>query len=156
MIAPLAETGGKAAVFIFISNDCPVSNRYAPEIRRLHDLFSKQGIVFWLVHADSGESEEAIRTHAKAYDLPKTILLDREQRLVRRLEAKVTPEAVVVAPGGRTVYRGRIDNRYVDFGKARREPTERDLEEVLVAVAAGQPVAKRNAPAIGCYIPSLP
>src|ERR1700686_4625573 len=33
----------KAIVFLFISVDCPVSNRYAPEIRRLNEKFARGG-----------------------------------------------------------------------------------------------------------------
>ena len=38
MIGALAMT-----VLIFISTDCPISNRYAPEIKRLHDEFAPKG-----------------------------------------------------------------------------------------------------------------
>ena len=45
------------------------------------------------------------------------------------------------APSGpRLVYRGRIDDRYVDFGTARAAPTTRDLEQVLDAIVAGEAV----------------
>jgi len=53
------------------------------------------------------------------------------------------------------VYRGRIDDRYVDFGRARAAPTSRDLREVLQALARGGPVAPRTTAAVGCSIPQL-
>src|ERR1043166_4081682 len=46
---PFQEKGA-AIVFIFVSNDCPISNRYAPEVKRLHEKFHPKGVVFWLVH----------------------------------------------------------------------------------------------------------
>src|SRR5436190_5313008 len=36
-VDPFAAPGAKATVFIFISTDCPISNRYAPEIRRFEE-----------------------------------------------------------------------------------------------------------------------
>ena len=38
------------------------------------------------------------------------------------------------------MYRGRIDDQYVDFGKARPEATKHDLEEVIQAALARQPI----------------
>ena len=37
-------------VLIFVSTDCPVSNRYAPEITRLLEEFSPRGVRFQLVY----------------------------------------------------------------------------------------------------------
>ena len=60
--------------------------------------------------------------------------------LVTVAAATVTPEAAVFA-GGRLVYHGRIDDRYVDLGLERPSPTKRDLADALAAVLAGKPVA---------------
>jgi len=54
------------------------------------------------------------------------------------------------------VYHGRIDNRYVQLGKARPAATHEDLEEALAAVLAGTPVKVSSTRAIGCSIPVLP
>src|SRR4029453_7812840 len=55
-VEPLRVKDAKAIVFIFLRTDCPISNRYAPEVRRLHDKFAKIGVKFWLVYPDPGES----------------------------------------------------------------------------------------------------
>ena len=47
--------GTKAIVFLYVSVECPISNRYAPEIRRLHDAFAARGLVFRIVY-QSAES----------------------------------------------------------------------------------------------------
>jgi len=57
--------------------------------------------------------------------------------------------------GRRMVYRGRIDNWHVAFGKARPAPTTRDLEAILEAVVEGKPVTSTTTPAIGCFISDL-
>src|SRR3989338_8852277 len=51
----------KAIVFVFLSVDCPISNRYAPEVRRLYDTFAKGGVSFLLIYPNHAESSEAIR-----------------------------------------------------------------------------------------------
>lgn len=49
-------------------------------------------------------------------------------------------------------YHGRIDNRYVTFGKALPEPSVRDLEDALEAVLAGRSLRASRTKAIGCAI----
>ena len=154
-VEPLLANGAKAIVFIFIRTDCPLSNRYAPEVRRLHDRFAKSGVRFWLVYPDPGESGETIRNHIKEYEYRLSALRDPEHKLVKMSGAQVTPEAAVFLPGGRIVYRGRIDDRYVAFGKARPAPTTRDLEQVLEAVLEGKQITNKTTAAIGCFIPDL-
>ena len=66
----------------------------------------------------------------------------------------VTPE-VAVMNGTRVLYRGRIDDRYVEFGKDRLTPTRHDLEDALDAVIAGKNVTQRETRAVGCIISDL-
>ena len=154
-VEPLLAKDAKAIVFIFIRTDCPLSNRYAPEVRRIHDKFVKSAVRFWLVYPDPGESGEIIRNHIKEYEYRLSALRDPEHKLVKMTGAQVTPEAAVFLPGGRMVYRGRIDDRYVALGKARPAPTTRDLEQVLEAILEGKQVTNRTTAAIGCFIPDL-
>ncbi len=155
---PLDTRGVPVTVFVFTRPDCPISNRYAPELRRLHERFARAGVAFWLVYPDPTEPVEAIRRHVEEYRYPFGALRDPEHSLVARTQARVTPEAAVflAEPSGpRLVYTGRIDDRYESLGRKRAAPTTRDLERVLEAVLAGEAVASRTVPAIGCSIPPL-
>ena len=152
-IDPLSKTDARATVFVFLRSDCPISNRYAPEVRRLAQQFAPSGITFWLVYPDPDESIETIRRHLKEYDYRLPALRDANQTLTRKAGVLVTPEAAVFSSGSQLVYRGRIDDRFIDFGKARPAPTTRDLEEVLEAIIAGKPVVSRTTSAVGCSIP---
>lgn len=148
-----AEEGLQGIVLLFVSVDCPISNRYAPEFQRLYSSYSPQGIRFWLVYPDPDQTPEQVREHTKDYRLEIPALRDPEHAAVRRAQANVTPEAALFTPAGERIYHGRIDNRAVDFGVERPEPTQRDLIEVLDALLAGRPIPHRHAPAVGCYIP---
>ena len=79
-------------------------------------------------------------------------VIDHARRAVALSGATVTPEAAVWAEGSGLVYRGRIDDLYVDFGKQRVEPSQRDLREVLDAILSGEIPPFRSTKAIGCYI----
>jgi hypothetical protein len=144
--------GTRAIVFLFISVDCPISNRYAPEVRRLNEKFAPRGVVFRLVYPNPAESAEAIRDHLKDYRYPVGAMRDPRQQLARFATATITPEAAVYDPLGRRLYLGRIDDRYVNLGLERPAPTRRDLEEALDATLEGKPVRQSMTQAVGCYI----
>jgi hypothetical protein len=88
---------------------------------------------------------------AFAYTGAALALRDPDHALVKAAGATITPEAAVFA-GGRFVYRGRIDDRYVDLGVERPAATKRDLAEALAAVIAGRPVTPPTTQAVGCFI----
>ena len=145
--------GVNVIVFLFTSTECPISNRYAPEVRRLAAAFAPQGVVFRLIYADPAEKDAAVRDHMAAFAYAGTTeaLRDPEHALVKFTGATITPEVAVYAHG-RIQYRGRIDDRFVDFGVERPAPAHRDLADALAAVVAGKPVAQPSTQAIGCYI----
>jgi AhpC/TSA family protein len=153
---PFADKSTTAVVLIFISNDCPIANRYAPEINRLYTRFKGRGVAFWLVHADPNESPKDIRQHAREYRLIPPELRDPQHQLVTLAHVDVTPSAAVFLPDRRLVYHGRIDDRFVELGRERPEALHHELCEVLEAVVNYQPIPVAAAKAIGCYIPEAP
>jgi thiol-disulfide isomerase/thioredoxin len=148
---PLAGPSG-VSVLIFVRTDCPLSNRYAPELNRLYRKFAGHGAKFFIVYADPGESREAIYRHLREFRFPGIALRDPAHTLVRRAKATVTPEAAVFSRRGELVYHGRIDNRFVELGKSLQAPTRHDLEEAIEAALNGRPPDEPTTPAIGCYL----
>ena len=144
--------GAKAIVFLFVSVECPISNRYAPEMRRVHDAFAPRGVAFRLVYPNPAESPAMIRAHVKDYNLPGGALRDPKQALATFAQATITPEAAIYDVLNRRVYLGRIDDRYVSLGLERPAATRHDLQDALVATLAGTRVSAPTAPAVGCYI----
>jgi thiol-disulfide isomerase/thioredoxin len=144
-------SSSKTTVLIFVRTDCPISNRYAPELERLYKEFASSA-AFYLVYADATNTVDVIRKHMSEYGYTFGALRDPGHELVKLARARVTPEAAVFSARGQLLYHGRIDNRYVDFGKAMPQPTKRDLEEALQSVLAGKPVGVASTPAIGCFL----
>ena len=138
---PLAGTRG-VVVLLFTRTDCPISNRYAPEVGRLADAFANRGVDIWLVYPDPRTTAEQITAHLGEYRSPCSALRDPRHALVARAGATVTPEAAVFNASREMVYCGRIDDRYVTFGQARPEPTRRDLENAIEAALSGAIVAE--------------
>jgi hypothetical protein len=145
---------GKARVrvFLFARTDCPITNRYAPELQHIAAEFAKRDVQFWMVYPDPDETESGIAAHMARFQLPGKALRDPGHKLSRRAQATVSPQAAVFNQAGQLVYSGRIDDRYVDFGKTRPAPTTHDLEAAVTAVLAGKPVAQARTHAVGCYL----
>lgn len=153
-----AATPGKpaiASVFLFARTDCPISNRYAPEVKKIVGEFSPRGVVFAMVYVDPKETPDAIRAHLKEYAYPVPGLRDPRHELVRATGARVTPSAAVFDAAGALVYVGRIDDRTPAFGVVRQAPTRRDLALALDDVLAHRAVAVAKTEAVGCFITDL-
>lgn len=144
-----------ATVFLFVRTDCPITNRYAPELARLNQEFEGRGVRFWLIYADHTETSESIQKHIAEYHFPGTPLRDPNRELAAVAHAKVAPECAVFDSAGRLMYHGRIDDRYVDFGKARASAQTHDLEEAISDVLAHKPVPQSETRAIGCSLADI-
>jgi AhpC/TSA family len=155
----LAPAGSRAVVLFFAASDCPIANRYIPEIQRLAREFGPRGIQVWFVYPNPGDSANVVRAHDVEYAITTAnTALDTQQTLVRMAHVTVTPEAAVFVPEGselREVYRGRIDDRYIAFGQERPQAQHHDLEDAIRAVLAQQPVPQPGGPPIGCSIVTL-
>jgi hypothetical protein len=148
----LAGPGIRVVVLVFAASDCPISNRYVPEIARLNKEFSSQGVRFWWVFPNPEDTAQVVSQHLKDFAIHEDALLDRDQALVKRANATTTPEAAVFSADLREVYDGRIDDRYLDIGQERPQPQHHDLETAIAAALAGKPVPQPGGPPVGCSI----
>lgn len=149
---PLKPEDRKATVVIFTLPDCPIANAFAPEINRLVADYSAKGVGVYLAHVDRDLTAAVARKHAADYSLRCPVLLDSQHALVKALGATRTPQAFLLDAKGQTVYRGRINNLFADYGRRRQAVTQHDLRAALDAVLAGKPVSQPVTEAIGCHI----
>ena len=150
---PLAPSPRQNHLLFFIATDCPISNRYVPELTRLCRAYQPRGVRCFTIYPEA-VNEGAVKRHRQEYGIDPAIpaILDRDHRLVAAAGPRVTPEAAIYSAAGR-LYRGRIDNWYIDVGRSRREATQHDLRLALDATLAGRPIASPETEAIGCVIP---
>jgi hypothetical protein len=115
-------------------------------------------VAFRLVYVDPARRRRRSGATRAPYGPRCDVLRDPRHELVRLVAATVTPEAASRrrSRGPRLVYRGRIDDRAVDFGRARPQPRTRDLADVLETLTAGHDLTLRTTTAVGCFIPELP
>lgn len=145
-------SSGKATVLLFLGVDCPISNRYSPEINALVKTYESRGIKFVGVYCDPAESAKSIAEHQAKFGCHFEAVHDTQRVLQKLCGATTTPEVAVLQTDGTLVYRGRIDNRYVTFGTMRSKATESDLEDVLKSLEAGHSIVPRVTKPVGCTI----
>lgn len=152
---PPGKSGAAATVVYFVTHDCPISNKYAPEIGRICSEYSPEGVRCLMAYVDPTITVADIEQHREAFGLMEPAVHDTDHALVARAGATITPEAAVFDRAGGLAYRGRIDNLYASLGTPRRRATQLDLRRALGELAAGQPVSQPRTQAVGCYIPNL-
>jgi hypothetical protein len=156
-ITSLAGNDTKYVAAVFVATDCPISNRYLPLLAKLSHQFAPRGVRLWLVYPNPGDTLAAVRAHQSQYpaaaSLPQLIAPDR--RLLAHAHVHVTPEAAIVRADAihqPLLWHGRIDDRYLTFGRQRPAATRHDLADALTAVVAGQQPTPPAAPPVGCAI----
>ena len=97
-VDPLANLTS-TTVLVFVATSCPISNRYAPEIRRLHEEFAPRGVKFVLVYPSASESAADVAKHVHDYAYPFAAVRDPKHVLVARAGVTVMPEVAVFVPG---------------------------------------------------------
>lgn len=149
------QTSQAITVVVFTRSDCPIANRFAPEISRLCEKYQPQGVNFFLVYVDPREQPTAIRRHLQEYNYPCAGLRDPLHTLVAHCEATTTPEAVVFNREKAIAYQGRISDFYAGLGQPRAEATTHDLAEAIKATVEGRPCDPPRTRAFGCVIGDL-
>ncbi len=148
----LKIASGRASVVVFSRCDCPIANAYQPYLQQLKTDFSSHPIDFVLVYADPQVTSEAAQEHVAQYHVSWSPILDNAFDLAKKMGAKTTPEAFLVDPNGNILYRGRIDDRFPDFGKKRARPTKEELRDALSDYVSGAKIRTTRTSAIGCVM----
>ncbi|MFN8391346.1 MAG: hypothetical protein U0136_13740 [Bdellovibrionota bacterium] len=144
----------KAYVFYFFTNECPVSNLYAPELNALVTRYSSRGVAFFAVDPSPNDTLQAVAAHARDFELLPVIVKDFDGSLTRALAPATTAQVVVLDRFGRVAYSGRIDDRY-SVGLTKPTATTHELKTALDAILANRkPPA--SVPASGCVIDMEP
>ncbi|HYF35910.1 MAG TPA: hypothetical protein VD994_11510 [Prosthecobacter sp.] len=155
MHEPLKAGAKKGILLFFVSPYCPTANTLMPEINNIANEYAGD-FASYVVHADPAIKVTDAYQHAVMFKVEAaTVLLDAEQRLAKRVQAKITPEAVVLGPDGKVLYQGRVNDLYLGATKRQRKATTRDLRDALEAVQMGKPVAMARTEAVGCKIAGM-
>ena len=145
------EPAVRATAVVFVSTQCPISNKYVPELNRIAGAHKDDAVRIFAVLSDPTLTRAAAAQYVKEYQITYPVLFDASGELARRLAPTQTPEAIVLDATGEVKYRGRIDDLWVDLRKQKIAAETHDLNDALTAVAAGKAPQTVKTPVIGCY-----
>jgi len=143
--------GQRAAVFVFLAPDCPLSQNYTTTLNELRNQFKTSGVEFFGVFAGPFAiqgSDEFVSTYKVGFPVEK----DSDFKITDFLGATTTPQAFVVDTAGRTLYAGAIDNRAPELGQFRTVITENYLRDAVQSVIDGKEVPVAKTTPVGCFI----
>lgn len=147
-----------ALVVAFICNHCPFVKHLADDFAKFANEVMAKGAAVVAISsndvdnypADSPEQMVA-EAEARGYRFP--YLYDETQEVAKAYHAACTPDFYVFDADRKLVYRGQFDDSRPESGIP---ITGADLRAAVDAVLAGQPVAERQHPSIGCNIKWIP
>jgi len=137
--------------FVFLSPECPLCKNYGPVLNELSQRYASQVIFAGIVPGRS-YSKGVIRKYQQDYGIKFQVYADRDKRISTYLEAKVTPEVVLLNFQGKLIYRGSIDNWATSLGKKRRTTSIHYLDNAIVQTMHGGLVETSYVAPVGCLI----
>ena len=149
---PFDSPKTRGVALIFVSNSCPIANTFQPTLQKLGLKWKERGIPFYLVYSSDRLTVTEIRSHVKDFSIEVPAIPDSSQKLARMMDAKVTPEAIVIDREGQIRYRGLINNLYAGYGKKRVRATQHYLNDACESVARGAVVRVPSTKPLGCFI----
>ena len=142
----------RAVVLMFTRNGCAKLREMVPAIKALTNRFTAQGVVFWLVDANAGDTRSNILMEATSLGLSNgpPILHDAAQLVARAYHAGTAPEAVAIETATLSIfYRGAIDDRIASNAVT---TTQHYLSNALSSFLASGTVSPRQTQPAGCAI----
>jgi thiol-disulfide isomerase/thioredoxin len=137
--------GQGVTVIAFISTQCPISNDYNDRMSAVYKEYSAQGVKFYFLNANSTEPAGVVKEHRESAGFPFPVYKD--DTVVEKLGASVTPETFVFNQNGERIYHG-----YIDDSRNAARVTKQSLRDAIEASLAGKAAPVAETKAFGCTI----
>ena len=141
----------KLQVLCFLGSECPLARLYGPRLKALSEDFQGHDVSFVGINSNPQDSLADVESYVKDFEIPFPILKDHDQIVLNALDAKRTPEVVVLDSAGTEIYRGRIDDQYQP-GVSRLQPTRQDLRVAIEEYIENKSITTPRTEAVGCLI----
>jgi hypothetical protein len=143
--------GVKGVALVFLGPECPISQRYVPELNRIAARSDSNAIPLYGVISSPTMTRTQALEFVQEYAVTFPVLFDESGRFARWLRPTHVPEAFVLKADGDIAYRGRIDDGYAAPGKPRTVIQHREMRDALAAVQSGKAPPRSFARPVGCY-----
>lgn len=142
----------KAAVFIFLAPDCPLSQNYTLALNKLQEQFKNDSVFFCGIIPGNYVAIRDVEAFVSNYKIDFKVLMDRDLILTGYLRATKTPEVVAANASGEVIYRGAIDDWAIDLGSHRAIVSQHYLADALNALHTNSLIKIRETKPVGCFI----
>ncbi|MEL6636168.1 MAG: hypothetical protein AAFW73_18915 [Bacteroidota bacterium] len=147
------SANGTYEVYLFLLEDCKITQAYTDELRSLHQKFSCDSIRFTGFFPNPVSEEASMRAFVDRHELPFACTRQAAYPTAVRFGVSVTPEVVVYHPARDSVYyQGRIDNLFPRVGQRRQVVTTHELRAALDSIRAHRAIAVARTEAVGCFL----
>jgi thiol-disulfide isomerase/thioredoxin len=152
-------TEKRLKAYVFLSDECPMCQGYAPVLNQLHADFGEKGVEIIGVFPNYYATDSSILAYKTEYNIQFKILKDSTFTLTNRFKASITPQVFLVNEAkkdvyteGSLLYSGQLDDAYFRAGKRRGMTSEHYLKAAIEAVLANKKPAISTTKSIGCVI----
>jgi peroxiredoxin len=140
-------------VFMFYSPECPICQRNTLNIRQLSAKYAESKVNFVLIYPSSFDNRKMLKRFQKKYLMTSiTGILDKDNQLVKFLNAQITPEYFLLNNRAETLYSGALDNAFVEIGKKRTVVTAFYLDDAIQQSIDNKEIVVKKTEAVGCFI----
>lgn len=140
-------------VYLFLLEDCKITQAYTAKLQYLHQAFSSDSIRFTGFFPNPVSEDATMQAFVEKYKLPFHCTRAGAYDLAKRFGVSVTPEVVVYNETRDSVYyQGRIDNLFERVGQRRQVVTSHELEAALYSIQNNKPVPITRTKAVGCFL----
>lgn len=137
-------------VLVFMTDECPLSRQYVPELNRIAAGAPEDKVAFYGVISDRSTTRAKAKAFCDEFNIEFDVVFDASGEIAAALEPTRVPEAFVLSPQREVLYRGRINDLYADVNKKRTAARQHDLRDAIAAVVAGNKPEVAQTTAVGC------
>jgi thiol-disulfide isomerase/thioredoxin len=146
------STEKRLKAYVFLSDECPMCQGYAPVLNQLAADFSGKGVDIIGVFPNYYATDSSILAFKTEYHIDFQTIRDSIFTLTNRFKASITPQVFLVSTEGSLVYSGQINDAYFRAGKRRGTTSEHYLKDAIEAVLSHKKPAIIETKSIGCVI----
>ncbi len=140
-------------VYVFLSEECVISQNYTATLNQLNVEFKDKSIGFIGLFPNNWSNDSTIMDFAQKYNIHFKLKTDHFKTVLKKTGVSITPEAAVWSHHDeRLIYRGRIDNLYERIGRRRQNATTSELRDALNGWLKDKNIAYSQTKAVGCFI----
>jgi len=143
----------KILIIIFMCNHCPYVKAVIGRLVEIQNKYLDKGVKLIGINPNDEitypeDSFENMKLFAKEYNMNFPYLRDETQNIAKEYDAACTPDIYVYDNNRFLKYHGRIDDNWKDENLV----TQKELENAIDFLLAGENIESDQLPSLGCSI----